>query len=404
MINESQMGTTITCPDCHSAIEVSTANAKPSQHHHSTDTSKGESQGSSFDPAAPLELESTFERPAVYPDLPDSDDPPTANEAADATALAPAGKAKSNDRADDPELNSGTANRSEMRKRARKRRLKERKRRKQSVADDRSSEDQPRFGSLTSRRRRRRARKTNLFAESLGWSKFPSLLIVSLIAGGLLSFSDSGQLTAGPLDIFNRWFTAITTEQPISAWLVSRTAAFGIGSMLLYFVAGRSFALRVRPIASEDATDPKRPGSFRTSIQFAVAWLLSGLPFLWLHVLTIPLQIAIFPALLAGLWRNGSWWQVIAADGFAAPQTPSQKRVRRKKRKDQNAKRPSFFRPLLSQSTTAAAASLFTTAMIFSGGFLVVPGWLLTAGIVIGTAGICGGHCRKIAKQLEPPK
>ena len=421
LVNESKVGTEVTCPDCHSKTVVTRPKKKTKR---STGRPQPKTTHRSFDPDAELTLEEPFERPKVEhsPDLDDladtgddllsaplpeidplpeisnlDDDLDEAGEDVDPLAGDPAMTRRQRyERMQQRMISEG---REQMRKRARKK-LAAQKAGSELVESD-ADDETPR---RKKRRRRRKgqagreARTASWMQPAFGWLRQRSLIVGWVLAAGCLSVPYTSEAQWSPLVLLDKiWQMAIQSPPVLDLWLIVNLVLLIVGTVLLYFVCGRSFAAN-----AELASDPRKKleveskvelkstnaSSWFTTVLFAVAWLLAGLPFLYWSILVVPAQFLIVPPLLIGGWLNQSIWKFVLASGFVHPEQPRSGRR--------------LWRNFYGQQVVAALIMIPAVLMIRTGGASSVIGCFLMGGVMIGMAGICGRHCRQLSNSLEP--
>ena len=421
LVNQSKVGTEVTCPDCHSKIVVVRPSKKKKR---STGRPQPTTNRRSFDPDAELTLEEPFEHPKIDlpPDLdgladagddllsaplPELDPIPTGSESFD----------DSLDPDDDANLSTGdqqltrrqryermqqrviSESREQMRKRARKKLAA-----KKAGSDPGESDVNDNTPRRKKRRRRRKgqtgrqARTPAWLQPAFGWLRQRSLIVGWVLAAGCLSVPYTADAQWGALVLLDRtWQMAFQSPPVLDLRLIVNLVLLAVGSVLLYFVCGRSFAANADfmsdphkklDVESNVPSESANVSVWFTARLFAMAWLLAGLPFLYWSILVVPAQFLIVPPLLIGGWLNRSTWKFVFADGFVhAGQSRSERRL---------------WKNVYGQQVVAAVIAIPAVMMIRMGGASSVIGCFLLVGIMIGMAGICGRHCRQLSNSLEP--
>ena len=425
LVNESKIGTQVVCPDCHSSIVVARPTHRPKR---KTGRPQPKRNKRVFDPNAELTLEQPVERPKLY----GSDD---LDEATEDLLSAPLPQAEplpesleDDDESFDADQENGSTvgetsltrrqryqrmqkrmiseGRQQMRKEAREK-LAAQKSGRRSFASDADEED-----SNPHRRRRRRKRKgkgkekrrgefrsPGWVKPAFGWLLQPLMIIGWLLATACLSVSYFSGADWNPLFLLDQGYRMATqTPMVLDASLIVNTTLLMVGSVAMYFLCGKSFAMNAeRAIdpdsasehdAETDSDESQEVSSAFTTLHFGFAWLFAGLPFLFASIVLLPVQFLIAPPLLIGSWLNGSVWKFVFADGLIHPE------------RQQSSRR--LWRKFYGLLFVAAAISTPPVLAIRTGGVLTVVGWVLISGIMIGVAGICGHHCRELSKWLEP--
>ena len=325
LVNESKVGTQVTCPDCHSKIIVTRPKSRPKR---KTGRPQPKTNKRAFDPNAELTLEKPVERPKT--DL--SDDLDDLDEGTDDLLSAPLPQALpeddplpeswEDDELSEPEEANGvpageqaltrrqryermqhrmiSEGREEMRKQARQK-LARKKTGGKPVASD-ADDPNPH------RRKRRRKKKGQRAREmrspswvkpAFGWLRQRSLIVGWVLATGCLSVAYVSGADWSPLALLDHGYQMMTqTPLALDVRLIVNSVLLMVGSLVLYVLCGRSFAANAgtvkgtQPVSepeSETDADPqevKVSGVF-TTVHFALAWLLAGLPFLYLSLIHI---------------------------------------------------------------------------------------------------------------------
>ncbi|MDA8563753.1 hypothetical protein N9L06_04800 [Mariniblastus sp.] len=258
----------------------------------------------------------------------------------------------------------------------------------------------------TKRRRKRKgqggreARTPGWVQPAFGWLRQRSLIVGWVLAAGCLSVPYAADAQWGPLVLLGKTWQMVAQSPPV--WdlrLIINFVLLIIGSVVLYLVCGRSFAANAERAGdrqnkidgeAESVAEVQSPtaSSLFTTVHFAFAWLLAGLPFLYWSILVVPAQFLIVPPLLIGGWLNQSVWKFVRADGLSHSEQREQGRR--------------LWRNFYGLQIVAAAITIPAVMMIRTGGATSVIGCFLMVGIMIGMAGICGRHCRQLSKSLEP--
>lgn len=412
LVNQSKIGTKVTCPDCHSEVVVQRPKKKVKR---KTGRPQPEAKQTFFDPNAELSLEDPVERPIVHrpPDLDDDTEDLLSAPLPEPDPLsAPPDESIDADDVDDPLDDEKLSRReryeriqhqaiSEGRKKMRAQARAKRAGKKLDSEAAKGSADTDGANSSRRRRRRRKGRRGERGSQWPSWVKpaFGWLRYRSMIIGWVLSAACmSGMYFAGadwsPLDLLDRTYGMLTREPLVwDVWLMAKSILLAVGSLWLYFLCGRSFAMNAevdREAEGEPDSSSRQPESSRffTTMHFSIAWWLAGLPFLYFSTLLLPAQFLIVPPLLVGSWLNRSIWKFVHADGLG--HADSQKEGRR------------LWRNFYGVQFVAAAIAIMPALMIRTGGVPSVVGCFLVGGIMIGMAGICGRHCRELSNSVEP--
>ena len=426
LVNESKVGTEVTCPDCHSSIMVERPKRQSSSRSkRNTGRPRPRTNQRVFDPDAELKLEEPVERPTVdrsadldegaedllSAPLPQLDPLPEVSEWGDELVepeddgdqSAPEQGLTRRQRYERMQRRMISEGREEMRRQARK----ELAARKSGVKTTSTDEDSDEVNPRRKKRRRRRKGKGGNELQSprwvnsaFGWLRQRSLIVGWVLAAGCLSVPYAADADWSPLVLLDRGYTMMTqTPLDLDVRLIVNAVLLMAGSLGLYFLCGRSFAANAEtgcdPVAGSEG-EPKaearqssvEASSVFTTLHFALPWLLAGLPFLYWSIVVLPAQFLIVPPLLAGSWLNGSIWKFVRADGLI---DPDKKRSGRK-----------LWRKFYGLQIVAAAIAILPVLMIRTGGVSAVIGCFLIGGIMIGMAGVSGRHCRDLSKSLKP--
>jgi len=419
LVDQSKLGTQVVCPDCHSSIVVTRPTRRTKR---KTGRPQPKKNKRVFDPNAELTLEEPVDRPTLDRSA-DLDDATEDLLSAPLPQVEPLPESlEDGDELFDEDLDNGSIagepsltrrqryermqqrmiseGRQQMRKEAREK-LAARKSGRRSLAAD--AED-----SNPHRRKRRRRRKGKRGREfrspgwagpAFGWLRQRSMVVGWLLAIGCLSVPYFSGADWNPLALLDQGFKMATqTPMVLDVLLIVNTVLLMAGSLVVYFLCGRSFAINAERAvgpdsgserdAEADSDESLDVSSVFTTLHFGFAWLFAGLPFLFASIVLLPAQFLIVPPLLIGSWLNGSVWKFVFADGLIHPE------------RQQSSRR--LWRKFYSLLFVAAAISIPPVLAIQSGGVLTVIGWILVSGIMIGVAGICGHHCRELSKWLEP--
>ena len=426
LVNESKLGTEVTCPDCHSSIIVARPKGRSnSRSKRNTGRPRPKTNQRVFDPDAELKLEEPVERPTVdrSPDLdegtedllsaplPQLDPLPEVSEWGEELVEPEDGDGQPaseqgltrRQRYERMQRRMISEGREEMRRQARKELAARKSGVKVSEADDDSDEVNPR---RKKRRRRRKGKGGNELQSprwvnpAFGWLRQRSLIVGWVLVAGCLSVPYATDADWSPLVSLDRGYTMLTQSPLVlDVWLIVNSVLLIVGSVGLYFLCGRSFAANAEttggPVAGSEGEPEAESRQVRveassifTTLHFALPWLLAGLPFLYWSILVLPAQFLIVPPLLVGSWLNGSIWKFVRADGLI----------------DSDKKRSGskLWRKFYGIQIVAAAIAILPVLLIRNGGVPAVIGCFLIGGIMIGMAGICGHHCRDLSKSLEP--
>ena len=415
LVSESKAGTQIKCPDCHSMNLVQQPSGMPNRE---TKKRQSRSKQKPFDPDAELSLEEPVERPRVAP-LPDLDDIADDLLSAPLPEVEPSqlDDSESDRSQEDADLTSASQSVtrrqryervqkrviSEDRKKKRKQALAQRGKRKnkpENIESD-SHENRPR----KKRRRKKRTRKGK--RDSLAWfrSAFDCFRQPSIIVGWIVSASCLGGVYSAtsdwsPLAWLDRWYVMLSQSPVVfDIRLILNLLLFVFGSLCLYFSCGKNLALNAfkKESASERDDEQVSASGFFVTLQFAFAWLLAGLPFLYWSILFLPFQLLIVPPLLVGSWHNRSIWKFVLPQGLfgsheVAPEVDAEQASNRR-----------LWFSLYRSMFVATVLATGPVMLIRLGGAWAFVGWLLMIAIMIGSAGVIGRHCRDLSKSLETP-
>ena len=421
LVNEAKIGTRITCPDCHSTIVVQRPKPRRRRQTGRPQPPKTPAAKKRFDPDAELSLEQAAEHPEMDPSI-------GFDQVTEDLLSAPLPEVET------PELNSLDAHTSpqsdddvdvddtpsadqQLTRRQRYQRMQKRiisddrkEKRKQWRAKQAAKKNQVtravplEEANATSpparKPRRKRKGRRNQVADPGGWVK-PAFgwlrqrwsVIGWIVATSCLSVAYAAEVDWSPVAWLDRWYVMLVQSPVVLDYrLIVNSILFIVGSIFLYRLCGRAFAMNAganlssSPKSESSAESSNVSGIFST-LHFAMAWLLVGLPFLYWSILVIPIQLLIVPPLLVGSWLNGSVWKFVRSDGLIAAD-------------ERETTRELWFK-LYRLTAVAAAVTCVPALMIHSGGALAVGGCLLITVIMIGMAGVFGGHCRELSKSLE---
>ena len=284
LVNESKIGTEVTCPDCHSKTVVTRPNKKPKRN---TGRPQPETNQRSFDPDSELTLEEPVERPKGIhspdvDDVTDLDDPEDLDDLSDlgddllSAPLPEINPLPENSEPDDELTEAAeeadplagvpattrrqryermqqrviSESREEMRKRARKKLA---ARKSGSAPMNLEAELEADADDTTSRRTKRRrkrkgqgkreARTPGWVQPAFGWLRQRSLIVGWVLAAACLSFPYAADAQWGPLVLLDKTWQMVAQSPPV--WdlrLIINFVLLIIGSVVLYLVCGRSFA------------------------------------------------------------------------------------------------------------------------------------------------------------------
>lgn len=409
LVNEAKVGTQIICPDCHSSIVVQRTTKRPKRQ---IGRPRPAPTKKRFDPEAELSLEEPAERPAIDPlfgldevteDLLSAPLPEVDPSLVDSPE--PDESLERDGGGDDSTEDGQTLTRRQRYERMQQRiisegrkKMRDRGRAKQTARKDKAAlgdagDDRSNRAGKKKRRRRRRggdqeSQSRSWVNPAFGWFRRSSLVVGWVLSTVFLSVAYGADINWSPVMWLDRWYVMLTQSPIVVDFrLVANSILFVAGSLYLYYLCGRSFAMNARAESdsNEKASDVS---SLFTTFHFTLAWLLAGLPFLYWSILFLPIQLLIVPPLLVGSWLNQSVWRFVRSDGLIAAEDPKPDRQ--------------LWYRIYGQAAVAAVVACGPVLMVRAGGVLSAFGCLLLGGIMIGTAGVIGWHCRELSKSLEP--